>query len=545
MAAKEVKVPDIGDYKNVDVIEVNVKPGDSIQAEDPIVTLETDKATMEVPAPFAGVVKDVKVKEGSKVSEGDLLITVEAEGEAATEDKAEAPAEPKAEEKAVEKTEEAPKAEKKPAASGGTQEVKVPDIGDYKNVDIIEVNVSVGDTVTKEQPLITLETDKATMEVPSPADGKVKDIKVKEGGKVSQGDVILTLEGSGGTEAPAAKAETPEEQPAAAKEEKAPAPAEKPAEQKEAAPSADADADLYASPSVRRLVREFDLDVSKITASGRKGRLTKEDVQSYVKNAMQSGGAVTSGGASLGLLPDPIVDFAKFGEVETQPLSRIKKISGANLARNWVRVPHIFFFEDADITDLEAFRAAKKQEAEKAGVKLTPVPFLVKAVAKALTKFPNVNSSLSADGQNQVLKKYVHVGVAVDTPNGLMVPVIRDADKKSILEIGADLMALIQKARDGKLSGADMQGGCFTISSLGGIGTTGFTPIVNMPEVAILGVSKAAMKPVYDESTGGFVARLMMPLSLSVDHRVVDGAEAGQFIVAVAKYLSDLKEILL
>lgn len=525
MALEDIKVPDIGEYSNVDVIEVMVAVGDTFEPETPLIALETDKATMEVPSPVAGVVKKLIVKEGDKVSEGDVILAVQtqAAAEAAPVDKTQTPA----------------KAQSQPtlAAAGDQQPVKVPDIGEYSDVDVIEVMVSVGDVIEPEQALIALETDKATMEVPAERGGKVVALKVKEGDKVSQGDVILMVE------ATSASAEQPTEQPASQPETEAvPAavaqPASAPVAETISAPSGD----VHAGPAVRRFARELGVDLAKVTGSGRKGRIITEDVQQFVKSVMQSQGGGAAG-ASLGLLPDPVVDFAKFGEIETQPLSRIKKISGANLARNWVRVPHITFFEDADITEMEAFRKAKKVDAEKAEVKLTPMPFLIKAVAKALQEFPDVNSSLSADGENLIVKKYVHVGFAVDTPNGLVVPVVRDADKKGLFDIARDMMDLISRGRKGQLKPTDMQGGCFTISSLGNIGTKGFAPIVNMPEVGILGVSKASMQPVYDGNQ--FVPRLMLPLSLSVDHRVVDGAQAGQFIVAIGKYLSDLRELLL
>ncbi len=519
MALEEIKVPDIGEYSGVDVIEINVAVGDQINEEDTLITLETDKATMEIPAPQSGVIKEILVGEGSKVSEGDLIIKLDAtttsgETQTMSHDMAANP-EPQNTNHASQ-----------------VMDVAVPDIGEYSGVDIIEINVAVGDQVEEETPLITLETDKATMEVPSPMVGTVKEILVKEGGKVSQGDLIVKLELAAVAKTLQPTAETPvaktaDHQPAPTK----PVPA---------AVSEPQNANVHASPAIRRIAREFGVDLSKVTATGRKGRITKDDLQEFVKHAMASGG---SAGDTLGLLADPVVDFAKFGEVDVQPLPRIKKISGANLHRNWVKIPHITLFEDADITDLEAFRQAKKVIAEKQGVKLTPVPFIVKAVAKALKAYPIVNSALSADGQSLVYKKYVNVGVAVDTPHGLMVPVIRDADKKGIYDIARDLIDLSLKARDGKLAPSDMQGGCFTISSLGGIGTTAFTPIVNMPEVGILGVSKAAIKPVYDGSS--FVPKLMLPLSLSLDHRVVDGAEGGRFLAFLRDALGDLRELLL
>lgn len=531
MSITQINVPDIGEYSDVDVIEILVSVGDHIEAEDSIVTLETDKATMEIPSPAAGTVKEIVVKEGDKVSEGSVLIQLEDAGNSIESDSAsEATADGSAQSDPTETQSET-------SGTASTEPVVIPDIGEYSDVDVIEVHVKAGDQIELEAPLVTLETDKATMEIPAAVAGVVAEVSVKEGDKVSQGDVIAMLRSAGGQAKPTA--DTPKSDTASSQQVDTP--------KIEAEPASEANVDnssAHASPAIRRLARELGVDLAQVTATGRKGRVLENDIKKHVKAIMQGQGSTAgSSGAGLGLLPDPVVDFAKFGQVETKVLPRIKKISGANLARNWIRVPHITFFEDADITDLEAFRKDKKAAAEKVGVKLTPVPFIVKAVAKALTEFTNVNSSLSADGESQVFKQYVHVGVAVDTPNGLMVPVIRDADKKSIYQIAADLIELSGKARQGKLTSADMQGGCFTISSLGGIGTTGFMPIVNMPEAAILGVSKAAIKPVYDGAN--FIPRLMLPLSLSADHRLVDGAEAAQFLVAVARYLSDLRELVL
>ena len=526
MALQEVKVPDIGEYSNVSIIEVNVKPGQTIAKEASLITLETDKATMEIPSPLAGVVKEIVVKVGDKVSKGSLILKIESEAAVAKEA-------PKA---------EAPKAGAPASDTTSIKDIVVPDIGEYSNVLVIEVMMKPGQTVAKEASLITLETDKATMEIPSPYAGTLDQVLVKVGDKVSKGSKIATLKSVGSS--PASK--SPETvAPALATERVIPAKAGIQAESVDSVDSRlrgnDTPADSHATPAIRRFARELGVELSVVSGSGRKGRITEEDVRKFVKGVMQSGASAVSSGAGFGLLPDPVVDFTKFGEVEIKPQSRIKKISGANLSRNWVRIPHVTFFEDADISDLEAFRGNKKAEAEKAGVKLTPVPFIVKAVAKALKQFPNVNSSLQGD--NQVFKKYIHVGVAVDTPNGLMVPVIKNADQKGIYDIAKELAGFAAKAKDGKLTSADMQGGCFTISSLGGIGTQYFTPIVNMPEVAILGISKAQTKPHFDGQT--FVPRLMLPLSLSVDHRVIDGAEAGKFVVTVAKYLSDLRELLL
>lgn len=426
-------------------------------------------------------------------------------------------------------------------------DVLVPDIGNYKNVDIIEVLVKPGDRIKQDDSLISLETDKATMEVPSTGAGIVKEILVKVGDKVSQGSLILRVESEGSNDTadtaskpekisePAASQKAPEAKQSETKIEEAPATV-----QKAAAPTLQKNNTyVHAGPAVRQFARELDIDLSEVSGSGMKGRITREDLAEFVKTRMQGG----SGGASLGLLPDPVIDFAEFGEVRIEKTPRIKKISGAALARNAIRIPHITLFDEADITDLEAFRAGKKTEAEKRGAKLTPVPFLVKAVANALKMHPIVNAALSNDSENLIFKEYVHIGVAVDTPHGLMVPVIRNADQKGLYTIAKELIDISSRAREGKLKSEEMKGGCFTISSLGGIGTTGFTPIVNMPEASILGVSKAEMKPKWDGKN--FIPRLMLPLSLSLDHRIVDGADGARFLADIVKALSDLRELIL
>ncbi|MGI2863643.1 pyruvate dehydrogenase complex dihydrolipoyllysine-residue acetyltransferase [Vibrio alginolyticus] len=524
---KEVHVPDIGGDE-VEVTEIMVAVGDSIEEEQSLLTVEGDKASMEVPAPFAGTLKEIKVAAGDKVSTGSLIMVFETAGSGA-------PAAPAAA--------EAPAAAA-PAASAA-KEVNVPDIGGDE-VEVTEIMVAVGDTVEEEQSLITVEGDKASMEVPAPFAGTVKEIKIAAGDKVSTGSLIMVFEVAGAAPAPAAAPA----QAAAAPAPKAEAPAA-------AAPAATGDFKendeyAHASPVVRRLAREFGVNLSKVKGSGRKSRILKEDVQAYVKDALkrlESGaGAAASGkgdGAALGLLPWPKVDFSKFGETEVQPLSRIKKISGANLHRNWVMIPHVTQWDNADITALEAFR--KEQNAIEAkkdtGMKITPLVFIMKAVAKALEAFPAFNSSLSEDGESLILKKYVNVGIAVDTPNGLVVPVFKDVNKKGIYELSEELMAVSKKARAGKLTAADMQGGCFTISSLGGIGGTAFTPIVNAPEVGILGVSKSEMKPVWNGKE--FEPRLQLPLSLSYDHRVIDGAEGARFITYLNSCLSDIRRLVL
>ncbi|KOO07974.1 pyruvate dehydrogenase complex dihydrolipoyllysine-residue acetyltransferase [Vibrio hepatarius] len=531
---KEVHVPDIGGDE-VEVTEIMVAIGDSIEEEQSLITVEGDKASMEVPAPFAGTLKEIKVAAGDKVSTGSLIMVFETAGSGA-------PAAPTAV--------EAPAAAA-PAASAA-KEVNVPDIGGDE-VEVTEIMVAVGDTVEEEQSLITVEGDKASMEVPAPFAGTVKEIKIAAGDKVSTGSLIMifsTTEGevAGAAPAPAAAPAQAAAPAAAAAAPKAEAPAA-------AAPAATGDFKendeyAHASPVVRRLAREFGVNLSKVKGSGRKSRILKEDVQNYVKEALKrlESGAAASGkgdGAALGLLPWPKVDFSKFGETEVQPLSRIKKISGANLHRNWVMIPHVTQWDNADITALEAFR--KEQNAIEAkkdtGMKITPLVFIMKAAAKALEAFPAFNSSLSEDGESLILKKYVNIGIAVDTPNGLVVPVFKDVNKKGIYELSEELMAVSKKARAGKLTAADMQGGCFTISSLGGIGGTAFTPIVNAPEVGILGVSKSEMKPVWNGKE--FEPRLQLPLSLSYDHRVIDGAEGARFITYLNACLSDIRRLVL
>ncbi|MFH4687151.1 pyruvate dehydrogenase complex dihydrolipoyllysine-residue acetyltransferase [Vibrio diabolicus] len=528
---KEVHVPDIGGDE-VEVTAIMVAVGDSIEEEQSLLTVEGDKASMEVPAPFAGTLKEIKVAAGDKVSTGSLIMVFETAGSGA-------PAAP------------APAATEAPAAAApaasAAKEVNVPDIGGDE-VEVTEIMVAVGDTVEEEQSLITVEGDKASMEVPAPFAGTVKEIKIAAGDKVSTGSLIMVFEVAGAAPAPAAAPAQAAAPAAAAPKAEAPA---------AAAPAATGDFKendeyAHASPVVRRLAREFGVNLSKVKGSGRKSRILKEDVQAYVKDALkrlESGaGAAASGkgdGAALGLLPWPKVDFSKFGETEVQPLSRIKKISGANLHRNWVMIPHVTQWDNADITALEAFR--KEQNAIEAkkdtGMKITPLVFIMKAVAKALEAFPAFNSSLSEDGESLILKKYVNVGIAVDTPNGLVVPVFKDVNKKGIYELSEELMAVSKKARAGKLTAADMQGGCFTISSLGGIGGTAFTPIVNAPEVGILGVSKSEMKPVWNGKE--FEPRLQLPLSLSYDHRVIDGAEGARFITYLNSCLSDIRRLVL
>lgn len=531
-AVVEIHVPDIGGDE-VNVTEIMVKVGDKVEVEQSIINVEGDKASMEVPAPIAGVVKEILINVGDKVSTGSLIMKFETGAAPA----ASAPAQPAA---------AAPAA----PAQSAVKDVNVPDIGGDE-VNVTEIMVKVGDTITEEQSLITVEGDKASMEVPAPFGGVVKEILVKSGDKVSTGSLIMRFEVAGAVPAVAAA-------PAQA----APAPqASAPAAPVAAtAPAADAEVTgssvfAYATPVVRRLAREFGVNLDKVKGTGRKGRILKEDVQAYVKAAIKavesgsvSAAPASSGvanGAGLGLLPWPKVDFSKFGEVEEVELTRINKISGANLHRNWVMIPHVTHFDRADITDLEQFRKEQNvlAEKQKLGVKITPVVFIMKAAAKALEAYPRFNSSISEDGQRLTLKKYVNIGVAVDTPNGLVVPVFKDVNKKGIIELSRELMEVSKKARDGKLTAADMQGGCFTISSLGGLGTTHFAPIVNAPEVAILGVSKSEMAPVWNGKE--FTPRLMLPLSLSFDHRVIDGADGARFISYINGVLSDLRRLVM
>ncbi|CAI1961379.1 pyruvate dehydrogenase complex dihydrolipoyllysine-residue acetyltransferase [Serratia marcescens] len=524
-AAKDVAVPDIG-ADEVEVTEILVKVGDKVEAEQSLITVEGDKASMEVPAPFAGTVKEIKIATGDKVKTGSLIMVFEVAGAAS----AAAPA-----------AAEAPAAAAAPAASAA-KDVAVPDIGGDE-VEVTEVMVKVGDKVAAEQSLITVEGDKASMEVPAPFAGTVKEIKIATGDKVKTGSLIMVFEVEGA--APAAAAAP------AAKADAAPAPAAA----KAAAPAAKADdkgefaenaAYVHATPVIRRLAREFGVNLAKVKGTGRKGRILREDVQTYVKDAVKRAEAAPAAAGGLpGMLPWPKVDFSKFGEIEEVEMGRIQKISGANLSRNWVMIPHVTHFDKTDITDLEAFRKQQNEEAakRKLDVKFTPVVFIMKAVAAALEQMPRFNSSLSEDGQKLTLKKYINIGVAVDTPNGLVVPVFKDVNKKSITELSRELMAISKKARDGKLTAGEMQGGCFTISSLGGIGTTHFAPIVNAPEVAILGVSKSAMEPVWNGKE--FMPRLMMPMSLSFDHRVIDGADGARFITIINNMLSDIRRLVM
>lgn len=542
-----IRVPDIGSGEG-EIIELFVKVGDRIEADQSLLTLESDKASMEIPAPKAGVIKELKVKLGDRLKEGDELLVLEAEGAAAAapEAPAAAPAQAAAPAPAAEAA-PAPAAAAAPAAAS-VQDIHVPDIGSSGKAKIIEVLVKAGDTVEADQSLITLESDKASMEIPSPAAGVVKEVIAKLDDEVGTGDLILKLEvaGAAPAAAPAPAAAAPakaEAAPAAAPAAAAPAAAPAPVA---TAPAAGSSAKVHAGPAVRQLAREFGVDLGAVAATGPHGRILKEDVQVYVKAMMQKAkeapaAAGATGGA--GIPPIPAVDFSKFGEVEEVALTRLMQVGAANLHRSWLNVPHVTQFDSADITELEAFRVAQKAVAEKAGVKLTVLPLLLKACAFLLKELPDFNSSLAPSGKAIIRKKYVHIGFAVDTPDGLLVPVIKNVDQKSLLQLAAEAAALAEKARTKKLSADEMQGACFTISSLGHIGGTGFTPIVNAPEVAILGVSKATMQPVWDGKA--FQPKLMLPLSLSYDHRVINGAAAARFTKRLGDVLGDIRTMLL
>ncbi len=542
-----IRVPDIGSGEG-EIIELFVKVGDRIEADQSLLTLESDKASMEIPAPKAGVIKELKVKLGDRLKEGDELLVLEAEGAAAAapEAPAAAPAQAAAPAPAAEAA-PAPAAAAAPAAAS-VQDIHVPDIGSSGKAKIIEVLVKAGDTVEADQSLITLESDKASMEIPSPAAGVVKEVIAKLDDEVGTGDLILKLEvaGAAPAAAPAPAAAAPakaEAAPAAAPAAAAPAAAPAPVA---TAPAAGSNAKVHAGPAVRQLAREFGVDLGAVAATGPHGRILKEDVQVYVKAMMQKAkeapaAAGATGGA--GIPPIPAVDFSKFGEVEEVALTRLMQVGAANLHRSWLNVPHVTQFDSADITELEAFRVAQKAVAEKAGVKLTVLPLLLKACAFLLKELPDFNSSLAPSGKAIIRKKYVHIGFAVDTPDGLLVPVIKNVDQKSLLQLAAEAAALAEKARTKKLSADEMQGACFTISSLGHIGGTGFTPIVNAPEVAILGVSKATMQPVWDGKA--FQPKLMLPLSLSYDHRVINGAAAARFTKRLGDVLGDIRTMLL
>lgn len=532
-----VAVPDIGDFADVEIIDVLVAEGDQLAAEDPLITLETDKAAMDVPSPVAGTVLGMKVKAGDRVSEGDAILELQT---------ADAPDEvadnkPASGDESGEQAAAAAQGDSADQGAAQELEVTVPDIGDFSDVEIIEVLVGQGDDVSAEQGLITLETDKAAMDVPAPRAGKVLSLSVKQGDRISEGDAILTLRVSE-SQAEASqpdKQESPEPAQAKTGAGRSAAPAARRASPARSLPPIDEAgfAQAHASPSVRKFARELGVDLGRVNGSGKKGRVTQDDVKAFVKSVL-TGGAASAGPA----LPEvPTIDFTKFGDIERKPLSRIQKISGPRLQAAWINLPHVTQHDQADITDLENSRKALKPRAAKEGVKLTPLAFFVKAAMQALIEFPQFNASLDPDGEHLIIKKYYHIGFAADTPNGLVVPVIRDVNRKGVFEIATELADLAGKARDGKLKGEQMQGGCFTISSLGGIGGTAFTPIINAPEVAILGISRASMQPVWDGKA--FQPRLILPLSLSYDHRVIDGAAAARFTTFLAEVLREMRDL--
>lgn len=591
----DITVPDLGDFKDVEVIDVLVKPGDQIEVDTPLVTLETEKATMDVPSTAAGVVTSLALKKGDRVTKGSLIGQIEPKGgvaqPAARGKQSGTPEEPVStaslSKEQSERNAGASSAKAAAAASGaassqapsggpasdkpsgGGGELRVPDLGDFKDVEVIEVLVKPGDRIEVDAPLLTLETEKATMDVPSTASGVIKSLALKKGDRVSKGSLIGQLEGGAAAPAEGGAPEEPVSTPSVSKAEsektpraertdtsptKSPAPATAAVPARPAPATAKLPAGLppideagfaraYASPSVRKFARELGADLSRIKGTGPKGRITPEDVKSFVKQALASGvsaAAAAPGGAALPKVPE--IDFSLFGAIELKPLGRIQKISGPHLQASWLNIPHVWQMDEADITDLEATRNQLKEQAAKRGIKLTPLAFVLRACVLALQEFPNVNSSLEPAGKNLILKKYINLGFAADTPGGLVVPVIKDADKKDIYEIARELGVLSEKARAGKLTVAEMQGGSFTVSSLGGIGGVGFTPIINAPEVAILGVAKSSMKPVYQD--GQFVPRLILPFTLAYDHRVIDGAAGVRFTTFLAQKLADVRGLL-
>lgn len=553
MSIEKLLVPDVGG-EAVEIIEICVAVGDALEADEGIVTVETDKASMDIPAPFAGTLESLTVAVGDKIKEGDVIGEINSASSESQVPSSEKTSEPASvaevkTETPVEQVVVTPVA----STASAIIDVEVPDIGEDGEVDVIEVLVSIGDVIEEEDGLITLETDKATMDVPSTHAGTVKEVFINVGDKVKQGNLVIKLETSSSasvnvsakSESPSAVAPTP----APAKVAPTTAPVSSPVPHHPQVGSTTKGA-IYSSPSIRRTAREFGVDLTLIKGTGNKGRILKEDVQSYVKYELSrpkanAGSSVSAGEGGLQVVSAKPIDFSKFGEIETKPLTRIQKISGPFLHRNWVTIPHVTQFDEADITDVESFRKEQNLvcEKQKLGFKITPLVFILKAAADALKTFPMFNSSLSEDGESLILKKYIHIGVAVDTPNGLVVPVVRDVDQKGIHQLSRELLEISIKARDGKLKAADMQGGCFTISSLGGIGGTAFTPIVNAPEVAILGVSKSEMKPKWNGSE--FVPKLMLPLSMSYDHRVIDGAIAARFTVHLAGVMSDIRKLVL
>ena len=566
MSEQEIKVPDLGGADEVEVIEILVSQGDSVEEEDPILTVESDKASVELPSPGAGKITRITVKVGDKVKEGDVVGVMEASGDAGGSDddkgageEAGSGEDEKADDKSDDKSEDKAE-EKKPAPkkSGGSRKetVKVPALDGFDNVPVIEINVSEGDEIEADDPLVTVESDKATMEIPSPYAGKIGKILVSEGDKISEGHDLVEMtvvEGGGeGAEASGGEGASPEsakssgdDKPEHKAESEAKSEEQKPEPSSATYEPPTPGTKVHAGPAVRKLAREFGADLARIKGSGPKNRILKDDVQAYVKSQLQQTqqGSTVAGGGGAGIPGVKLPDFSQFGEIERESMSRMMFATANNMQRSWLNVPHVTQFEDADITDMEDFRKSQKAAGEKKGVKMTPLPFLLKACATALAELPQFNVSLDMDRKEVVRKQYIHIGIAVDTPNGLMVPVIRDVDQKGLWELAAESAELAQKARDKQLKPAEMQGACFTITSLGGIGGTAFTPIVNTPEVAILGVSKAAMKPVWDGQD--FQPRLMLPLSLSYDHRAVNGADAARFTSLLSQLLGDIRTLLL
>ncbi|MEE2604316.1 MAG: dihydrolipoyllysine-residue acetyltransferase [Pseudomonadota bacterium] len=554
MSKTMIRVPDVGSSDPVDVIEISVKVGDTIAAEDTIIVLESDKATVEVPAPQAGKITAISVKVGDRVKEGDDLMEVEADGESENASSAESDAtrdessttENKTEPESTPPETDAPDTPKA-QGSGGSETVTVPDLGDIDSAEIIEVNVAVGDSLEAEQVIVVLESDKASLEIPAPSAGKVESVAVKVGDKVGTGDTLLTMAVSGGQPTADQQGEADEkpEEPvtAPASQQAQTAQTQKPAPAASSSPAADSGApskSVHAGPAVRKLAREMGVDLAQVHGSGPKERILKEDVHAWVKQRLEGAPAASGGGPAVAL---PEIDFSQFGEVERQELNKLRKVSAQNLTRSWLTIPHVTQHDNADITDLEAFRKQQNKALEKEGVKLTMLAFLVSACARALKEFPRFNSSLENSGEALIQKRYINIGIAVDTPNGLVVPVIKDADRKGLKAIALEMGELAEKARNRKLTPADMKGGTFSISSLGGIGGTAFTPIVNWPEVAILGVSRSDLQPVWDGEQ--FQPRLMLPLSLSYDHRVIDGADAARFTTYLSQLLTDMRRALL
>ncbi|HAU3854198.1 TPA: dihydrolipoyllysine-residue acetyltransferase [Legionella pneumophila] len=539
----EIKIPDIGGANQVDVIEILVKEGDQIEVDTPLITLESEKASMDIPSPISGTVTQILVKVGDKVSEGDLI--VKAKSDTTTNISSSQEQKTELEKQNSQTRPEEQSVDTKATASTPDSkdiEISIPDIGGANDVDVIDILVKPGMEVEKDQALITLEGDKATMDIPSPYAGKVIEMKIKLGDKVSQGTPILSLKTSGKTEAPEIeKSQIKNISEQSIKE------IEKPYEELKSEPISINNLEIAesksilisAGPAVRRLAREFGVDLSLVQGSGRKSRITKEDLQNYIKVRLNE--KTTSGGFSLP--SNPAIDFSKFGSIETKPLNKIKKLTGANVHRSWITIPHVTQFDEADITDLEAFRKSESESTKNQDYKLTLLAFVCSVVCKALHAYPQFNASLDASGENLIYKKYYNIGIAVDTPNGLVVPVIKNVDKLSVIDIAKEMSRLSTKAREKGLTPIDMSGGCFTISSLGGIGGTAFTPIVNSPEVAILGLSRSTIKPIYDNKE--FKPRLMLPISLSYDHRVIDGAEAARFTRFLCDCLGDIRRVLL